>query len=388
MKGSPANIPVEFYVEIGHTYRQIGMAEGANIASTKEKAVATLGLGMETWNRWRKASRGEVVDLSHSDLQKRDLRGFDLSGVCFDKANLSGCLLDRANLSSALLRNSNLSHASLDHANLSHARLDSANLAFAHLENAVLLFANLKRADLRGAFLKDAALEDAVLRKANLSHAHLEGAVLAFSDCSNVDFVDAFMNGANLTGVNLEKANVSSIKFDYSILWATLKKERFNPVRVWKRRTDLLLDTTMRCKGVHAACYGSQRFATFLKGQDFLEELLETKKGRMICSIWWLFADCGRSFLRWAFWSCVIIFLFGTIYWLLGIRNFRLATLPFNMGSMLYFSVVTFSTLGFGDVIPRTPVALFLTGLEVFTGYFMMGGLISIFSTKLARAAR
>jgi len=364
------------------------MAEGANNAVPKEEALATLALGVESWRLWREANQGKAVDLSHADLQKRDLRGFDLSGVNLDKANLSGCLLDGANLSSAQLKNSNLSHASLDHANLSHARLDSANLAFAHLENTVFLFASMKRADLRGAFLKKAAIEDAILRNANLSHAHLEEAILAFSDCSNVDFIDAFLNGANLTGVNLEKANVSSIKYDYGILWATLKKAHFNPLKVWKKRTDLLLDTTLRCKGVHAACYGSQRFATFLKGQDFLEELLETRKGRIICAIWWLFADCGRSFLRWGFWSSVIIFLFGMIYWLLGVGSFHLATLRYSMGSMMYFSVVTFSTLGFGDVIPRTPVALFLTGLEVFTGYFMMGGLISIFSTKLARAAR
>jgi uncharacterized protein YjbI with pentapeptide repeats len=364
------------------------MTEGSNNAVSREEALATLGLGAETWNRWRETNHGSTFDLSHANLKKRDLSGFDFSGVNFDKANLSGSLLDKANLSSANLRNSNLSNASLDHANLAHANLDRANLAFAHLENAVLLFASLKKADLRGAFLRKAAIEDAVLRNANLSHAHLEDAVLAFSDCSNVDFVNAFLNGANLTGVNLEKANVSLVRFDRSILWAALKKARFNPVKLWRRRMDLLLDTTIRCKGVHAACYGSQRFAAFLRGQDFLEEVLETKKGRFICSIWWLLADCGRSFLRWGFWSCMIIFLFGMIYSFLGAGNFHLATISFSLGSMMYFSVVTFSTLGFGDVIPQTPIALFLTGLEVFTGYFMMGGLISIFSTKLARAAR
>jgi uncharacterized protein YjbI with pentapeptide repeats len=364
------------------------MAEGSNIAVPREEALATLGLGREAWNRWKEMNRGKAIDLSQEDLHKKDLKGFDFSGVNLDKADLSGSLLDRANLSSAHLNNSNLSNASLDHANLSHAHLDRANLAFAHLENAVLLFASLKKADLRGAFLRKAAVEDAVLRNANLSHAHLEDAVLAFSDCSNVDFVNAFLNGANLTGVNLEKANVSLISFDRNILWTAIRKARFNPVKLWRRRMDLLLDTTIRCKGVHAACYGSQRFAAFLRGQDFLEEMLETRKGRFICSVWWLLADCGRSFLRWGFWSCMIVFLFGMIYSFLGVGNFHLTTISFNLGSMMYFSVVTFSTLGFGDVIPQTPIALFLTGLEVFTGYFMMGGLISIFSTKLARAAR
>jgi uncharacterized protein YjbI with pentapeptide repeats len=364
------------------------MIEGSKTAASREEMLATLSLGAKAWNSWREANRGEVIDLSGADLQKADLNGFDLSHVNLDKADLSGSLLNRVNLSSAHLRNSNLSHASLDHANLTYAHLDRANLAFAHLENAVLLFASLKKTDLRGAFLKKAAMEDAILRNANLSHAHLEKAVLAFSDCSNADFVNAFLNGANLTGVNLEKANVSAVRFDHNILWRLVRRARFNPMRMWRGRTDFLLDTTMRCKGVHAACYGSQRFAAFLKGQDFLEEMMETKRGRVLCSIWWLLADCGRSFLRWGFWSCMIICLFGIIYSFLGVGNFHLTNLPFKLGSMLYFSVVTFSTLGFGDIIPQTPVALFLTGLEVFTGYFMMGGLISIFATKLARAAR
>jgi len=41
--------------------------------------------------------------------------------------------------------------------------------------------------------------------------------------------------------------------------------------------------------------------------------------------------------------------------------------------------------LGFGDVLPITQFAAFLVMLEVILGYFMLGGLISIFATKLAR---
>ncbi len=52
-----------------------------------------------------------------------------------------------------------------------------------------------------------------------------------------------------------------------------------------------------------------------------------------------------------------------------------------------YFSVVTFTTLGFGDVTPKSDsvIAQCWIMLEVILGYIMLGGLISIFAEKLAR---
>lgn len=52
----------------------------------------------------------------------------------------------------------------------------------------------------------------------------------------------------------------------------------------------------------------------------------------------------------------------------------------------MYYSVVTFTTLGFGDIVPIGHFwARFFVVLEVILGYIMLGGLISIFANKLAR---
>lgn len=53
--------------------------------------------------------------------------------------------------------------------------------------------------------------------------------------------------------------------------------------------------------------------------------------------------------------------------------------------SYLYYSMVTLTTLGFGDIIPLTNKARLVVGTEVGVGYLMLGGLISIFANKLAR---
>lgn len=50
-----------------------------------------------------------------------------------------------------------------------------------------------------------------------------------------------------------------------------------------------------------------------------------------------------------------------------------------------YFSVVTFTTLGFGEIVPVTVTAQAVVIAEVVLGYVMLGGLLSLISNKLAR---
>ena len=52
-----------------------------------------------------------------------------------------------------------------------------------------------------------------------------------------------------------------------------------------------------------------------------------------------------------------------------------------------YFSIVTFTTLGFGDVEPVSAWGEFVVLLEVILGYIGLGGLISILANKVARRA-
>ena len=76
---------------------------------------------------------------------------------------------------------------------------------------------------------------------------------------------------------------------------------------------------------------------------------------------------------------------FATKYYHLGESAFDVRNLDWSFSSMVYYSVVTFTTLGFGDVIPTTQEAAWWVMAEVIAGYVMLGGLISIFATKLAR---
>jgi len=131
-------------------------------------------------------------------------------------------------------------------------------------------------------------------------------------------------------------------------------------------------------------------------------------------TIWELTSHCGRSIGLWVFWSALIAVLFGALYaqypfpswlsWMPGLKRL-LISVPhpelyitpreLNMAGELtrkttgftpyYFSIVTFTTLGFGDVTPLNLAGEVWLAVEVVLGYVMLGGLISIFANKLAR---
>ena len=75
--------------------------------------------------------------------------------------------------------------------------------------------------------------------------------------------------------------------------------------------------------------------------------------------------------------------LFGGAYLVLDIDygEHRTALSPF------YYSFVTLTTLGYGDVVPASATAQVVATLEVLLGYVGLGGLLSILANKMARRA-
>ena len=106
---------------------------------------------------------------------------------------------------------------------------------------------------------------------------------------------------------------------------------------------------------------------------------------RLMFFLWWLTSNYGKSILLWAFWSIALALTFAGIFYSLGPKAFEISILEWNIETVIYYSVVTFTTLGFGDVTPCTQTAAWWVTLEVIIGYVMLGGLISIFATKMAR---
>lgn len=106
--------------------------------------------------------------------------------------------------------------------------------------------------------------------------------------------------------------------------------------------------------------------------------------------VWWLFADCGRSMLRWALWALIFAEVFAIIFGLSYYFNpasFKSEVISFSWPgvSFLYYSIVTFTTLGFGDIVPKIPGLQIIIIIEVILGYIMLGLLIGVGAQRIGR---
>jgi uncharacterized protein YjbI with pentapeptide repeats len=353
--------------------------------------LAILLQGVSAWNEWRRRPVSQTVlspehiqladysivypgdgseqyylydaDLSEADFSGRNLKGAILRGailrkVDFTEADLSGADLRGAELQEARLREAKLIGADLGSADLSgsdlaEADLSDADVSGANLENATLWKSNLSRARMPSAYMKEANLRWASLQEANLNDAELSESDLSHSNLSGTNLSDANVTGARIGGVQ----------------WSS-RKMRGNYYGI---------------RGVDS-CYGNALFKRAAADQDFLDTLENRWRGswRMILFWAWGLLDYGRSLWRvWAFGAGFVI-LFGAIFshWRHLLNYDNSANTPF---SPFYFSIVTFTTLGFGDVRPNNLVGEILASSEVMIGYITLGLLVSVLAEKLAR---
>lgn len=323
---------------------------------TQDEAVQLLRTGkagVKEWNERRRA--GEKMP---------DLTGADLS-----HAQLAGIMLAGAQLSNADLTEANLSDADLTGADLIFVRLGGAILRDARLSHAHLIAADLSGANLSGADLSSSQLIKAHLTRADCTQAKLGGADLSQadlskSDCTNADLSKTLLVDANLTDTVLKSANLEQ---------AAVMGVKFN------RRK-------LSCRGIRAdSCYGHAVFKRDILDQDWIETFrAQDRRHYWMYVLWLITTDCGRSMTRVATWAITLAMAFGLIYTVFPTTLDRGNAVD-TFWTPFYFSAVTFTTLGFGDVTPGSLAGQLIVTLEVGLGYITLGILVSILANKVAR---
>ena len=302
--------------------------------------------------------------LIDADLSGLNLAGADLSGANLSRANLTG-----TNLLGARLRKTVLFDAVLDDAELTGAVATGANFEQARGQRVGFGGADLSEVSMLGAMLRDCSftsstLHGAVLQRADLQgsrfrQADLSGADLTAADLRNSDLCDASVSGAHLREADLRGARVSGVTGYESAEWLRADLRDIN----------------------FAGAYLLRRFAM---DQNYLHEFrTRSRLTRGLYWAWWLSSDCGRSLTRWAAVVVLQVLLFGWLYGFVDVSYGANETWL----SPIYYSVVTITTLGYGDVLPASVGAQAVCMVEVVMGYLMLGGLLSIFSNKMARRA-
>ena len=118
--------------------------------------------------------------------------------------------------------------------------------------------------------------------------------------------------------------------------------------------------------------------------QNYLHEFRSrSRRHELLYRAWRLTSDCGRSFARWGLFTGLMAVVFALAYTQVDVDYGANDTVL----SPLYFSIVTLTTLGYGDALPASLPAQVLVLFEVVLGYVMLGGVLSIFATRMGRRA-
>ena len=199
--------------------------------------------------------------------------------------------------------------------------------------------------------------QDTILTGANLIDLNLTGSDLRRARLVDAQLRDAKINGADIRRANFDGADVEGIKFDRKL----------------------------KCLGARVeGCIGSPRFKRHVIEEEYIAEF-EWENPRL-STIWRCVSDYSRDPIRIASVGLLFILAFSITYYLLpnefhwpGSEHGRPTELWF---APIYFSVVTFTTLGYGDIYPTTTAGEILATSEVIFGYIWLGFLVSVIASR------
>ncbi|HPR41503.1 MAG TPA: pentapeptide repeat-containing protein [Candidatus Methanofastidiosa archaeon] len=360
--------------------------------------------------------------LLHSSLRNAVMRGAELDGADLQiadlrEADLRGTNLKGSNIRGADLRNTDLKYSNLEGVILSNSNLQEADFAKAHLKNVYMQGASLQRANFRDSNIENAGLEDANLEDAILRGANLKGADISNANLHNADTFNTKIEGMK----NLRYAKVDDILItERRANDAEYGGENEEALRLYDEAVSMYIDFKNYFNGEDLYNRSGQYYirewivkgriqritskieSERLKENKFLRYYLPISFGKRDSRAFTVLAKVeswgnwalnkllyhtsryGESPTRVLGTSLALILLYAFVYWYVGGISMGDASFIPSFKESLYFSAVTFTTLGYGDYQPKPDFQL-LAISEAFLGAFVLAFFVVVVSRKLIR---
>jgi uncharacterized protein YjbI with pentapeptide repeats len=316
---------------------------------------------LSEWNDWRKANPEKDINLGGYNFE-----GFFLKKANFIKAkvynkstnvyiNYTGEVhLEKATFKSADLENTRFGGAILKKAVFYYAEASKADFGGADLEEAKLGVANLQNCRFTDAILKDSHLISSHLEGAKFTNATLVGCQVRASVCDNA---------TSFYGIKINKFSTKCYFTDFSA--TSFESARFKP------GTRQLLEYNIR----------RMNWEDWYKQCKWYKPWQWPVRNIFVRTFWWM-SDYGKSTLRIIGWFWGLAFAFAAIYYFVPglVENLQVTgSRCLNIVRACYFSIVTMTTLGFGDIYAnKTSIwGHVLLAMQVIIGYGLLGALIT-----------
>jgi hypothetical protein len=244
-------------------------------------------------------------------------------------------------------------------------------------------------------------------RNADLNHANLSNAHLFAVDFSGSSLLKADLSGSNINRSVLDKSNLLGTRFTDTkmedVKWGNKCLQEIEAKTQSKKRMAIKarqnfteaeeiyrrLRIECEARGLYDDA-GHFHYRERLMHQELLPRFstawVLSRLVQMVCGY-------GESAARVVAFSLGLITLCALLYCFLPLAGSQILSFSFDnsfmanlrvFGNCLYYSVVTFTTLGYGDIAPLG-FAKVVAALEAFTGAFSMSLFVVVFVRKMAR---
>ena len=301
---------------------------------------------------WIHGSAEEILSNLRSGLENAqgplilNLKKIECESLDFSKKNLQGSLL-------------------------SQARFSQCHFIGTELNGADMIGAHFHLCDLIGSDLRSAHLTRAQFSHSWLSHCDLRGAMIVETLFRETDFTGSLLADSVLLNADLRSAkNLRKRNFE--------DPDRQNRATLDEKNALIAFESyrTLRHYFSDQGFYEDASWASYRGLTMEREHFFKTKDPRYFPSLLMdLLSGYTEKPNRVILASFTTIFLFAALYFILGVpQSVSAPAEPVSFLNCLYFSFITFTTVGFGDFVPK-PSDFFrlLTCAEAFSGPFMAG---------------
>jgi len=285
-------------------------------------------------------------------------------------------------LQKIVLRDSDLLQLNFKNVDLSQADLTNSNLSYSDLSNANLIGTCLENTDLTGATLKSSDLTRANMRSSRLWHADLSCANASEADMSGSDLWKCQMFCTRLWHTKLRNVKSLTKQNFTKIFYRILSRSKVD------ERGLLAAEESYLSLKQYFMENGRYREASWASFKEKTMEQLILKKGKnpayIPMAVMGLLSGYGEKPNRVITSSVVIVAIYSLLYRLFNAAVIELPSSPRSgIWDYVYYSIVTFTTLGYGDIVPKADIASrLLAGSEAFIGAFMIGLFVFTLSRK------
>jgi len=354
----------------------------------------------------------------------------DLTGAIFRFSNLSDSMLFRTSLSQSNLRESDLRESNLKEANLSESVLSEVNLSDAEatqadFSNSLLAGLIAKNSDLRGCNLRNSELRGSELTRSNLREADAEEANFLDANLTDVSARDAVLNSCSLENALLTRTDLRGANLiDADLFQVQLSNIRLNGATNFGRECSYEAENrsprvAVGTRPLEAAAWVYRRLETLYEDNALAEKSRQYHLRKQevqrcqyrndgnydryaVATLNKHLTNYGESLRRLVIGWVVTILGFALLYPVVGGISddgmvykidllFSWPTLP-NLitGSevylrSIYFSTITFTTIGYANVAPHGYGSRILVGLESLFGAILIALFVYVLGRRTSR---